>query len=280
VRISRWPIALVIGFAGVVYAEGPHPTGAAWPDRTDLRDQGIQQCRLWRQELLRPDTGGKRRLDLVASAMERFPGACQTALHGRPDLSTFHISAADVVRQVSHGATIDAHDALDGFSGHWYGLWDHMRVDHDWHAVQMGTSPATTNGGLAAVQYAWIGDGFAWNYVVNLDRHRPAQVLFGMCYHLAAADATKIRLRRPHVGYYAGVGKLVWITAREIFFEQLVPKTEDGGPKYVITGFVYQIRNGQLRNDGNGFQAIYTRRPDARPPWFQFQLDLVIGAAR
>lgn len=128
---------------------------------------------------------------------------------------------------------------------------------------------------VAALQYSWIGDGFCWNYVAQIDDQQASQVILGMCYHLD--EKMRIRLRRPHVGYFAGPGKLIWVTAKEVFFEEVLPEKADRGLAYAITGFVYQIHGGALTNDGGAFQAIYTQHTDHRPPWHKFPVDLRVG---
>jgi hypothetical protein len=49
-----------------------------------------------------------------------------------------------------------------------------------------------------------------------------------------------------------------------------------GVQAYGITGFFYKVTEGTLTTT-RCFQAIYTRRPDNRPDWFSFPLQLHVS---
>ncbi len=273
------PCCCVLGNACCLHA-GDAPEEKKWQANRALYEAGLKECEAFRQRLLRP-IGATRRTqaELVGQAIERFPGICAAALRGRSNLDGFHVPADAFLLQVRGRSSLDGEHALSRFTGRWYGLWDQMRVDHHWWPVEHHDPPVAVGRDLpriVASQYAWIGDGFGWNYIVQPRRDPACHVVLGMVYHLDASDAKKIRLRRPHVGYLAGPGKLIWVTANEIFFEQTTSPKDGVARIYTITGFKYEIREAQLRSRGNAFQAVYTRQQDRRPPWFRFPLDLQV----
>ena len=282
-RNTLWPVLLcwcALGNAFCVHA-GDAPEEEKWRTNRALYENGLKECEAFRQGLLRA-IGSTRmtQAELVGQAIQRFPGMCRTALLGRPNLDEFHVPADAFLRQVRGRTSLDGERAFGRFTGRWYGLWDQMRVDHHWWPVEQYEPPKTVGRDLpriVASQYSWIGDGFCWNYIVQPRRDPSCHVILGMAYHLDPSNAKEIRLRRPHVGYLAGPGKLIWVTAKEIFLEQAMSPKEGNGMVYTITGFKYEIREAQLRSREDAFQAVYTRQKDRRPPWFRFPIDLQVG---
>jgi hypothetical protein len=253
---------------------------ALWEKNRWLYQDGLRQCTTFRERLLRDGASGVSHAKLIAMAIERFPHACRAGLQGRINLDDFHVSADDFLQQIRGRSPLEGQRVFGDFAGRWYGVWDQMRVDHHWGPVQTRQPPQLVRRDLPRVvsdQFCWIGDGFCWNYVAQLDCDSPSHVVLGMCYHLDASDATQIRLRRPHVGYAAAPGRLVWVTGQEIFFEQVLLENDRPETMYAITGFRYDIRDSQLESRGSAFQAIYTRRRDQRPPWFQFPIGLRVS---
>ena len=183
----------------------------------------------------------------------------------------------DFLHQIAGHTSVDGEKAFGNFTGRWHGVWDKMRVDHDWGPVRTFEPALMISQDLpriAALQYSWIGDGFCWNMVGEVGGRQSSRVILGMCYHLD--QEASIRLRRPHVGYCPGPGKLIWVTAKEIFFEEVLRRESEVGLAYVITGFAYQIHGHELTNNGNAFQAVYTQREGRRPPWHQFRVEVKV----
>ncbi len=281
-----WQVLLCLcAFGNTCCVKAAHPPEAAkWRTNKPLYDNGLKECEAFRQSLLRP-TGATRstHAELVGKAIERFPGMCRTPLRGRAHLDDFHVTADAFQLQLRGRTSLDSKQAFNRFTGRWYGLWGQMRVDQHWWPVDQYDPSAEVGRDLPRIlasQYAWVGDGFGWNYIVQ-PRHTPTRhVILGMVYHLDTSNAKNIRLRRPHVGYWAGPGKLIWVTAREIFFEQATSPREDDEAVYTITGFNYEIEEAQLRSKGDAFQAVYTRKKDVRPPWIKFPVDLQVGQGK
>ncbi len=243
----------------------------------DRRIRGLIAAEAFREELFLAEDGQPAPAVLLAEAVAEFPRHVHDRLEpGRPNLDRFTLSSDEALSQLRGDSDLHAEAAFAPFSGKWYGLWDIHPVDHDWSPVRKFTPPSRlgcAGTALAGQQFAWIGDGFGWNYVslVNGDPDRP--VILGMVYHLRG-EPPRIYLSRPHVGLYGGPGKLIWITAKEIFFEETFAANPDTSSpdRYAITGMFYSIADGRLSNVGKGFQAVYTRDPTDRPKWHQFPL--------
>lgn len=87
----------------------------------------------------------------------------------------------------------------------------------------------------------------------------------------AISGTERIESRRAYGGFE---GKLIWIMAGEVFLEETYD-VSPGVQAYAITGFFYQDTENTLKTT-RCFQAIYTRKPDSRPDWFSFPLELHI----
>ena len=61
-----------------------------------------------------------------------------------------------------------------------------------------------------------------------------------------------------------------------VFLEQSFAESEHRGEHYAITGFNYKVSEGRLDSEGQGFQAVYTRKPDVRPEWKRFPLSISV----
>jgi hypothetical protein len=171
-------------------------------------------------------------------------------------------------------ATIDGERVFGPFAGRWYGLWDRSPVDHDWSEVVPHGQPVPLPGmgsfSVRATQSAWIGDGFGWNVVAS--PAPDAAVILGTVYHVEPGHPDRVRLHRPHVGVDAGAGRLIWLTGSEVFLEEILPGENPAGTRYAITGFRYELHDGNVAFVGSGFQAVYTRDPNDRPTWYAFSI--------
>ena len=61
----------------------------------------------------------------------------------------------------------------------------------------------------------------------------------------------------------------------ELFLEESY-EISPGIDAYAITGFFYKVTGNTLRAT-QCFQAVYTRKPDKRPEWFSFPLELRVS---
>ena len=88
----------------------------------------------------------------------------------------------------------------------------------------------------------------------------------GYVEHLKDGDFENVVSRRPHVGINAGPGKIVWVTAKEVFLEQTFPdSTGNQLDSYSIIGFRNAIKKDQfIANEG--FQTMYKRDPRQSDP--------------
>jgi len=165
-----------------------------------------------------------------------------------------------------------ANKAYGRFTGKWYGRWEQRDVDHHWsRVVEPGELSFTTTHPQFQVgwQYAWIGDGYGINHCMSFQQEgETKRFLLGYTEHLESGDFGKIVAKRPHVGIFAGEGKLIWITAREVFFEQS-HAGESSDSKYSIIGFRYQTSADELAVQ-DGFVTEYSANVENRTPFREF----------
>jgi len=239
---------------------------------------GVLEAEALRRRLLSPNAAGAVPAADLSALLVRFRDRSVNSLQGRPGLERFELNARTIEDRLSgKGRHIDARKGFEPFSGLWFGQWDRDRVDHDWsHAVIFDpprTDPRLGKLKVLATQSAWIGDGFGWN-VVAAPGDDAGEVILGTVYHVVDRQRDRIRVHRPHVGLDAGPGRLIWITASEVFFEEVLDLAKPDRTRYTITGFRYDLVSGRPVPRGDAFQAVYTPRPDDRPAWYTFPIDL------
>lgn len=236
-----------------------------WREDKASRDAGIQAAERFLAGF------DSERLAAIGGLLESFRNAAPTP-EGRPGLQRFGATGASFVRQVAGRERLSAGDAFAPFAGRWYGVWDGTNVDHVWGAAVTATPAATPHGcatKLIALQDAWIGDGYGWNYLV-----RPAgttgEVILGHVYHVERDDPTTVAFEMPHVGYLDGPGRLIWVTESFAFFEEILPASTGVSERYAITGLSYRWEGDTPVRTQSAVQAIYTRDPNDRPEWIRF----------
>ena len=245
------------------------------PDQFMLFEEGLAEADSFRYSLLNPLNPNTLPADRIAQAILRFQELAKPALQGRPALDGFQIDESQFVEQIqSRAGNISGFPAFEPFCGKWYGQWDTLQVDPDWSPLKIFSQPPILPGRnqmfLKVLQSGRIGDGFGWHVVISPDGSAEGDALLGLVCRIEAGDPKKICTRRPHVGVFVEKGRLIWITPEEIFLEAVL-ETEE---QYVITGFRYRFDQDRLVNNGDAFQAVYTRKPDQRPAWYHFALDL------
>lgn len=204
----------------------------------------------------------------------------------RRDLSRFQVTTSSFIDQLRGNQVLNPADSFGPFSGKWYGQWDGRKVDHNWgphHESALLSIPAKRLGLQVKVfsQYAWIGDGFGWNYLAKSKRNQ-GNVVLGYVYHLKAYQPETIAFEFPLVGYSDGPGRLIWVTPKFVFFEEAYNNdssiTADiNATHYSITGFEYVVsknKNGgslkPIMLNRKVFQTTYTRDINHRPQWIEF----------
>lgn len=247
--------------------------------RADDRERflrGLGEAEAFRETLLTRDSDGETRARRLGETITLFRERAANRLVDRPGLGHFALEPGEIETRV-RGAwrRVDPGAAFAPFAGRWYGSWEANRVDHDWSGVvehdPPRTEPQLAKIRIGATQSAWIGDGFGWNAVVTPDSG--GDVILGTVYHVEEGHPDRVRLHRPHVGVDAGPGRLIWITAGEVFLEEVFSADRAERAHYAITGFRYVLRDGKIVPAGEGFQAVYTRDQARRPSWYRFAVD-------
>ncbi len=244
--------------------------------------EATAESELFRQRLLAGSESDFVSADLLAEAILKFRRQAPQHLKGRKDINGFKLSGEMIAEAIAGRKRISSRRAYGGFEGKWYGLWDKMSVDHHWSEIVEPDKPLRVeiNGDepvwIRSHQYCWVGDGYGLNMIATGNpTSQSGDFLLGYVVHVENGDLTRPTKRRPHVGVFVNEGKLIWITAGEVFLEESY-EISAGVEAYAITGFFYKVENDVLRTT-KCFQAIYTRRPDNRPKWFSFPLELQVS---
>jgi hypothetical protein len=195
------------------------------------------------------------------------------------DLARFRLDEQGIYDAMAGLSKItDPNQFYGSFQGKWYGIWDGKNVDHHWdrytpmQPVPRFEVPGGEPVKCLGYQYAWVGDGYGLNHVAS-SADGSKKFLLGYVVHIRDQDLNREVVRRPHVGVMDGSGRLIWITAGEVFFEELIPGKTKAQDQYSITGFRYTFEEKQLVAS-KAFQAIYTRDSENRKPWRGFAIDL------
>lgn len=232
-------------------------------DEAKLR-RGLAKSNEFRRELLDGDA------KTIGAALETFRTTLQVP-QDRPNLQGFKVTPEMFVSQVEAAEPLDASNSFAPFSGRWYGEWNKKLVDHNWSEVFIpgeltDISSQQTLGSRLALQYAWIGDGFGWNLLVQPKGAR-GQTILGYVYHIKSHEPNEVQFEFPLVGYSDGPGRVIWVTPSSCYFEEVHDQPNE---HYSITGFNFKLKEGVLHTDGSAFQAVYTRDPKRRPKWIEF----------
>lgn len=231
---------------------------------------GALEAEAFRREILQPDASGVSDALRLARETVRFQHDVRTRYTEFRPIDDFELSERDLMQRMS-GEIAAPTEALgfQAFEGHWYGNWDGHDVDHLWSNVRRFSPPwlienPSISLKILTLQYAWIGDGFGWNLVVEPENSASDNsVILGTVYHVRDQNPDSVYLHRPHVGIELSDTQLIWITRQEVFLEQ----TNDAQhpDRYTITGFYYTINERVIERIRFVFQSQYTRVPDDRP---------------
>jgi hypothetical protein len=240
------------------------------------------ESELFRRRLLAGSDPDFISADLLAETILRFRQQAPHYLREHQDIDGFNLSKNMLIGAVSGKKRIASRRAYGRFEGKWYGLWAKMRVDHHWSEIVELDKPRRVEISgdepvwIRSYQYCWVGDGYGVNMIATANPEpQSGDFLLGYVVHVEDGDISRPTKRRPHVGIFVSEGKLIWITAGEVFLEESYD-ISPGVEAYSITGFFYQVRDDVLQTT-QCFQATYTREPDNRPEWFSFPLELQVS---
>ena len=282
-------VVLTIVVAGCGSAEDELPPGVAHlrqapagHDFAAFVEEATVESERFRRRLLAGGDPGFADAHLLAAAILKFREQAPFYLNGHKDIDSFDLSRETIVKAITGGKHISSRLAYAGFKGKWYGLWDRMSVDHHWGSIVEPEEPQRVEIAgdepvwIRSYQYCWVGDGYGLNMIATADPDsQSGDFLLGYVVHVEEGDLSRPTKRRPHVGIFVGKGKLIWITAGEVFLEESYG-ISTGVDAYAITGFFYKVADNTLRTT-QCFQAVYTREPDNRPQWFSFPLELRVS---
>lgn len=254
----------------------------AWQDEDGLRTDGLRAAEKFRLKLLRGNGGDDATAKTLGAALYEFRKRYRDPLPRRPTLERFSVTKDEFVKQLHGTQKVAPMAAFGPFAGRWYGRWDQLKVDHHWHdVVSLNSHRALMDRAseeelplVVARQYAWIGNGFGWNFVVRVADL--GDVVLGYVYLVDPRKADAIRFSAPLVGYYDGPGRLIWITATSVYFEEVLVTPNDV-EHYAITGFNYSVKDGVLNAEDPAFQAVYTRHSTERPEWLKFSISMSVS---
>lgn len=290
--LARVTLGLALGLGPVAQA-WPQAAPPAWTDQFPVElehwkaqqvplVQGITEADQLRRRLLTRTPQGETYAARLARVVQAFQRELVTGRLPLVSVAEFQMSPARLESQLRSGVSVEPAEVFRAFDGRWFGLWDVWPVNHDWRPSTIYQPPqqfAPHQLPLLATQYAWIGNGFGWNYLAEVDAARHQAVVLGQVYYFSDQDYTKIQDRKPHVGYVdvpdtgpqqpaaKTVRRLVWITEREVFLEEVFPQADPAQTYYVITGLYHGLLSEPPSVSSQAVQARYTRRWDERPPF-------------
>jgi hypothetical protein len=240
------------------------------------------QSELFRRRLLKGGDPNFISAELLVKAIMKFRRQTPRYLKERRNIGGFNLSKTMIIEAIKGSRHISSRRAYGRFEGKWYGLWDKMKVDHHWSEIVEPDEPryVEIKGDrpvwIRSFQYCWVGDGYGLNMIANTNPdYTDKDFLLGSVIHVENGDMDKPTMRRPHTGIFVDDNKLIWITAGEVFLEEIY-EVAPGEEGYAITGFFYKVRDNILRTT-QCFQAVYTRRPDKRQKWFSFPLKIQVA---
>lgn len=240
----------------------------SWKDSIDPMAEGIVKAEKLRQRLISPDADGKAPIEAIAEAIGEFQKAMLSENSLRYPVSNFDVSGGRLQQQI-RGDTDLPPTVFDSFDGRWFGRWDGSNVNHDWRPSEVFAPPkkfVKQQSPIEALQYAWISNGFGWNYLSARDGDTQRNYVLGMVYYFTHPNYRDIVEEKPHVGFADGPTRLIWITEFEIYLEESFPKTQTGQPDcYVITGLRHDLLGDSGTLAPQVVQATYTRNPNERP---------------
>lgn len=273
--VSFWSLSAIASSQshapGVVYFPAEVES---WRHDRDKRVSGVLKAERLRQRYLEIGPDDASPLERLSNYLIAFRDATIRAAD-KPDGPTYGCEGFDVslprIKEQLSGSTPLQASIFKEFEGKWHGVWGESPVNHDWRPSLIYETPLETAEGsprLIAQQYAWIDNGFGWNYLAAGNGSDNRYVL-GMVYYVNREKPGAIVGEKPHVGFRDGPSRLVWFTDREVFFEEVRGPAEYRDQHYVITAMYHDLFGGGAVSP-RGTQAIYTRDPRDRPQFREF----------
>jgi len=265
-----------------------------WIGQSEQYDLGLVEADRLRQKLLSPietpatsspnGTNTKTRYcDRIAQVIAAFQKQMADRQGLNDPVSSFSVTSSRLEEQLQGHTQMETKGVFAAFDGRWFGLWDVHPVNHDWRPSRVHSPPNLIQDPsilVLADQYAWIHNGFGWNYLVQSRSAGSHPYVLGQVYYLNANNLKQIESRKPHVGFadYTGndssrVDRLVWITEQEIFLEEVFRQPTPEDNYYVITGIYHRLFELLPTVSPSAVQAKYTRNSQSRPPFTHLKWD-------
>ncbi len=261
-----------LGSAGVLFPSAVE----RWSSAEEQLVRGFIKAEAFRERLLKPtathETGVGAVADLVSDFQKQTRPGEESLSPLRQNVQAFDVSGDRLIAQV-RGDNDLSPDVFDSFDGRWFGRWDQMHVNHEWRPSDRYSPPksiASQQPSIESLQYAWVGNGFGWNYLSARDGNAKHNYILGMVYYFSGSNYHDITEEKPHVGFADGPTRLIWITESEIYLEEAFPHSLTGDPDhYVITGLRHDLFGESPSVFPTAVQATYTRDPENRPSFQQ-----------
>ncbi len=243
-----------------------------WKNAENELAAGIVKSEQLRARLLEPAGTHRTGAAAIAELIQQFQQAAkpndQRKALLRHGVQSFDVSGDRLFSQI-RGDTAISPMVFDAFDGRWFGRWEQMDVNHDWRpSVQFmpPTEIAKNQPPIRSLQYAWISDGFGWNYLSARDGNPNQNYVLGMVYYFSHPNYRDITTEKPHVGFADSPTRLIWTTEFEVYLEEAFPESVTGEPNhYVITGLRHDLFGDTPSISPKVVQATYTRDPSVRP---------------
>jgi hypothetical protein len=244
-----------------------------WQHQDQPLTDGLRKAEALRLQLLAVD-GDITALQRILTAAAELQLAASEALQTRRPITQFNLKPEYVEAQLSGKQSLSA-ASFEAFDGRWFGRWGDSEVHHDWQPTEVLKEPRIVAENLPAInalQYAWISNGFGWNYLVSRTEEKTADrpYVLGMVYYFDGQDFITIRGGKAHVGVSDGPTRLIWLTAHEVFLEEVYPAEDPSLTTYAITAMYHDLLSDKPTVSRRATQAVYTRDPENRPDFFEF----------
>lgn len=249
-----------------------------WAGQTSQIAHGLEEAEKLREKVIAKNSAGVSTAELICEKLSAFKKEVSANLPNGIAVASFDMTSDRLMRQLEGEVELSA-DVFAAFDGRWFGRWADAEVNHDWQPVERYSPQKKIDGiepRIDALQYAWISNGFGWNYLVTnpnaLNREAGTRpYVLGMVYYFDGVDFRSIRGEKAHVGFVDSPTRLVWITAKEVFLEEVFPAVDPAKKTYAITAMYHDLLSNQPSVSKRGTQAVYTRSPQSRPAFRVFE---------
>ncbi len=249
-----------------------------WASQTSQIAHGLEEAEKLREKVKSRNSDGVSNAVLLCEKFAAFKNGAASKLSNGKAVASFEMTSDRLMRQLDGEVELSA-DAFAAFDGRWFGRWADSEVNHDWQPVERYSPQKKIDGikpRIDALQYAWISNGFGWNYLVTnpnalIKEAGTKPYVLGMVYYFDGVDFKTIRGEKAHVGFAESPTRLVWITANEVFLEEVFPAVDPAKTIYAITAMYHDLLSNQPSVSKRGTQAVYTRSPQSRPAFRVFE---------